>query len=188
MFSLTNHKQWRYKNTILLVFSIVLFFIFADLPIIHSTIAKVGDWGYLGAFIVGIFVVTTFTTAPALVVLYYLAERLNPLELAFFAGLGSVVGDFLIFRFFKDRIFVEFEPFLKRIGRRPFMHFFHSRHFAWLTPVLGALIIASPLPDEFGLALLSGTHFKKWQFFFLMFALDSLGILLIIKTAHLILE
>ncbi len=186
MHFIESYRHWRYKNTTLLIFSIFIFILFADSPVIKGAITHVGEWGYVGAVIAGMFSVMTFTVAPALVVLYYLSERLNIIELMLLAGFGSVLGDFLIFSFFKDKVFVELEPIITRLSRRPFMHIFHSPYFAWMTPVAGALIIASPFPDELGVTLLSASKLKKWQFVLLSFVLNSVGLWLLVSGARII--
>ncbi len=147
-----------------------------------------GEWGYFGAVLAGIFSVITFTVTPAFVVIYYLSEKLNLLELCLLAGFGSVIGDFIIFSFFKDKVFVELKPIVDKLAKKPFLHIFQSPYFTWLTPMIGALIIASPLPDELGITLLSASKLKKWHFIILSFILNSIGIFLIIKGVHLIVE
>lgn len=179
-----HYRHWRYKNSTLLLLSIILFFIFADSPFIASAIKSMGDWGYAGAAIVGIFTVFTFTTAPALTVIYYLSETHNHLELAVLAGIGSVIGDFLIFSFFKNKIIEELEPIITRVSKSPVGHIFHSPYFSWLTPVVGAIIIASPLPDELGVPLLSASKIRRWEFILMSFILNTIGIYLIIKGAQ----
>lgn len=186
MWPFANYKQWPYKNTLLLAISIVVFLFLAQTPLAKNFFTQIGDWGYIGAVITGIFFVMTFTAAPALVVLYYLSESLNPLELALLAGFGTVLGDSLIFIFLKDKVFEELEPIITKLSQHPFWHVFKTPYFSWLTPVIGAIIIASPLPDELGITLLSATRLKKWQFIILSFVLNSVGIYLIIAGARLI--
>jgi hypothetical protein len=104
------YHNWNYKNTSLFVVSLVLLYFLADVSWFKSAINYIGLWGYFGAFIVGIFFVSIFTVAPAILVLYSLVAKLNPLGIAAFAGLGAVVGDYVIFRFFRDRVFEELRP------------------------------------------------------------------------------
>ncbi len=92
-------KHWPYKNTTLLVLSLVAFFYLARTPEVENFINSIGSLGYLGAFITGIFFVSTFTVVPAAVVLFNLADHLHPLEVALLAGLGAMAGDYIIFRF-----------------------------------------------------------------------------------------
>src|SRR3990167_2198875 len=103
-------KRWHYKNTTLLALSLVAFFFLARTPQVDSLIREAGTLGYVGAFIAGIFFVSTFTVAPAAVVLYHLADSLHPLEIAILAGLGAMVGDYIIYRYLRDKIFIELRP------------------------------------------------------------------------------
>lgn len=180
------YKEWQYKNTALLIISAIFFLLIAKTPWIQDLFTQLGDWGYLSGLIAGIFFVMTFTAAPALIILYDLAKILNPIELSILAGLGSVIGDFIIFKFFKDKVFLELEPIITRLSNKPFAHIFKTPYFVWLTPVLGAIIIASPLPDELGITLLSVSKIKKWHFIILSFVLNSLGILAIITGLNFI--
>ena len=100
-------RRWRYKNTTLLLLSLVALFFLADTEVAHALIRQIGNYGYLGAAVTGVFFVSTFTVAPASVVLFHLAQEFNPVLIALCAGAGAAVGDLLIFRFLKDRIFDE---------------------------------------------------------------------------------
>lgn len=177
------YRHWKFKNTFLLIISIVVFFYFADAPFVKNAISGIGNLGYLGAFLTGIFFVSTFTVAPASIVLFYLAKELAPLEVAIFAGLGCVVGDYIIFRFLKDRVFEELKPVFTRLGGIKLSQLFATPFFAWVAPVAGAVIIASPLPDEIGVGLLGISKLKNWQFLLLSFVLNSIGIFIIITLA-----
>ena len=187
MHSLKKWRRFKYENTLLLVFSLILVFYLAQTPLLDTVIAAAGELSYLGAFIVGIFFVSTFTVAPAVVVLYHLADTtLHPVEVALLAGLGAMVGDYFIFRFVKDRVFDELKPLFLKFKHRNFDLLYESPFFAWLFPVFGAILIASPLPDEAGVSMLGMTKLKKWQFLMLAFVLNSIGILATVLIARLI--
>ncbi len=177
-------KRWRFKNTFLLVTSLVLFIYLAGTPFVDSIIKQIGSFGYLGAFITGIFFVSTFTVAPAAVVLYHIADVLHPLEVALLAGLGAMVGDYFIFRFMTDRVFNEVLPLVKKLHTPKLQLFFKSPYFAWILPLVGAFVIASPLPDEVGVSMRGLSKIKRWKFFLLAFALNSIGIFIIVSTAR----
>ena len=178
------YKNWRYKNTTLLAASLVARFYFADTPFVKNVIMQLGDLGYVGAFITGFFFVSTFTVAPAAIVLYHLADILHPVEIALLAGMGGVVGDFLIFRFLKDSVLEELKPlFLKWEGNH-LKALFRTPFFAWFSPFVGAVIIASPLPDEIGISILGISKLKNWQFILLSLVLNSAGIFVIVTLAR----
>ncbi len=178
------YTDWKYKNTTLLIASIALLLIFADTKIVKDFIHSIGALGYAGAFLTGIFFVSTFTVAPATVTLYYFSQTLNPFGVALCAGIGALVGDYAIFRFFKDGVFNELAPLGRRISSSTLFRLFKTPYFIWLMPFLGAFIIASPLPDELGIALLGATRMKRWKFALLSFALNTAGILIIVLVGR----
>src|SRR3989344_2561742 len=176
-------KHWNYKNTALLILSLALFFWFAEHPIVKNTISLINGFGYIGAFISGILFVSIFTVAPAAVVLFFLAETLNPLLVAICAGAGAVIGDYLIFRFLRDMVFDELNSLFLSNGGNVLFKLFKTPYFAWFLPLFGAFIIASPFPDEVGIGLLGASKLKNWQFLSLTFLLNTIGIFLIIIAA-----
>ena len=179
-------RRWRYKNTSFLILSLVAFYYLAQTSWLHGIINTIGNLGYLGAFLTGIFFVSTFTVAPAAVVLFHLADRLHPVEVALLAGLGAMVGDFVIFRFMKDKIFEEMAPIFQKLHKNYFRTLFKSPYFSWLLPVIGAAIIASPIPDEAGVSMLGLSQIRPWQFFIVTFTLNAIGIFLIVTATRII--
>ena len=167
----------------MLILSLVLFFYFADSNIAQKLIGALGSLGYLGAFITGIFFVSTFTVAPAAVVLFHLANNLNPFEVAVLSGLGAVVGDYIIFQFVRDRVLEELKPLFRKWTGSRISRLVHTPYFAWLLPVIGATIIASPLPDELGVSILGIAKMNRWHFLILSFFLNALGIFLIVTLS-----
>lgn len=177
-------RKFHYKNTTLLVLSIFLLFILADSKAAQSFLTSIGSLGYGGAYLSGVFFVFIFTVVPSTVVLGHLSNVLNPFLLAIVAGLGSVTGDYLIFRFFKDKIFAELKPLIPSPGK-VVLKLFKTHYFNWIPPFLGAIIVASPLPDEVGVSLMGLSKMKGWQFVIISFFLNTLGILFVIGIAKL---
>lgn len=175
---------WKYKNTSLLILSLLALYLVADTELVKNSISKVGDWGYFGAFIAGIFFVSTFTVAPSILVVYYLARVLNPWEVALFAGMGAMIGDVFIFNFLRDGFFDEIRPLFSFFKKPLLARIFNSPYFAWLVPLAGAVIIASPFPDEIGIGLMGLSKIKRWQFLVLSFLLNFAGLFLIASLAN----
>lgn len=180
---LNTYKSWRFKNTFLLIAILVLVFYFTNTEIGQQVIHSISRLGYAGSFIAGIFFVSTFTVAPAGVVLFKLAQIYNPILIALSAGVGAVIGDYIIFRFLKDNVFEEIKPIFMKLGGSYLERLISTPYFGWLAPVLGAIIIASPFPDEIGVGLMGISKLKNWQFLTISFLLNSLGILIIITLA-----
>jgi len=177
------YKSWPYSNTAILILSLVLFYIFADYPLVQNFILSIGALGYFGAFITGIFFVSIFTVAPASVILFDLAKVLDPVLVAVLAGFGGVLGDYIIFSFLRDKIFDELKPLFYRFGGTLLKKLFLTPYFAWLIPIFGAVIVASPLPDEVGITMLGLSKVKTWQFLLITFLLNSVGILILVTIA-----
>ena len=152
-----NFKNLKYPN--LLGFFSILFLtlILYRQGILTEWVEILSRFGYLGAFLSGLFFVSTFTVVPATAILFLFAQKFNAVLLSLVAGFGGMAGDYLIFRFVKDELTDELRDIFKKVAGGSILKFHwiaHTFYFAWLSPVIGALIIASPLPDELGIGLL----------------------------------
>jgi hypothetical protein len=142
-----------------------------------------GTLGYIGAFFAGILFVSSFSVATGIVILLVLAEQLNPVEIAVIAGAGAVIGDLIIFHFVKDQLVGEVQPIFERFGGKHVIALLHTRYFSWSIPLIGALLIASPLPDEIGVSLMGISRLNTVQFMLLSFVLNSMGIFLVVSAS-----
>lgn len=148
-------------------------------PLLYRLIESLGAFGYLGGFVAGIFYTSVFTAVPATAVFLLLAQTDNLFLLPLFGGLGAVVGDYVIYRFFrretddlvKSRI-IKDSPLLKMASSIPMIK--------WLTVIVGALIVASPFPDEIGIALLGITRIETKKFLPISFILNTAGIFVVV--------
>ena len=104
--------------------------------------------------------------------------------MALIAGFGAVLGDYLIFRFLKDRVFEELKPIFKTLHDSFLIQFFKTPFFIWLLPLLGAAIIASPFPDELGIGILGLSKMNNWQFLAILFLLHTIGIFMVVTIAR----
>ena len=138
-----------------------------------------GPYFVLGSFLAGFFFASTFTVAISTSVFLIFAETHNPLAIAAFGGLGAFVGDSLIIKFLKDDLIADFEYLERYFPQRTAKRILHSKLTLWLAPVVAALMIASPIPDEIGLILLAGIKMNYRRFFLLSFFLNTVGILVI---------
>lgn len=181
----TNHKaHWKYKNLTAVFVGIVVAIILSQNESFHAFLIHLGSFGYIGAFIAGILFVSTFTVATSALVLLVLAETLSPIEIGLIAGLGAVVGDMLIFRLIKDNLTYEIEDIYNHIDRKKHLKkLFHSKYFNWMLPVIGSIIIASPLPDEIGVSLIGISKMNTFKFVLISYILNSIGIFLIVSAS-----
>lgn len=165
-----------YPHLLFLVVIIFLFIIFVHTTQFAIFIALIKDFGFVGACIIGFFFVSSFTVVPATYMLIQLAATFGIVGTALGAGLGATLGDLLLFDFLRGRFFDELICIGQRLKiRTPHLFLTHSAR-TYLYPIIGAIIIASPLPDELGIALMGISKLKKWQFLVLTFVLNTIGI------------
>lgn len=181
---MTYWKRWKYKNLTILFISILFAFFLSRYEPFHNLLLNLGTFGYIGAFIAGILFVSTFTVATGAIILLVLAEKLSPLEIGIIAGLGAVIGDFAIFRFVKDSLAQEVTSLYEQFDKEHHVRrVLHSKYFGWSIPVIGAIIIASPLPDEIGVSMMGISKMKTYQFLLISFILNATGIFLIVSAS-----
>ena len=146
---------------------------------VHAFVASLASLGWAGTFFAGMLFTSLFTTAPAIAILGELAQEQSIISVALIGALGAVVGDFILFQLVRDRVGEDVRFLLGYAKHRRFPAIFKTKLFHSLTPFVGALIIASPLPDELGLTLLGFSNVTDRSFVFIAYAMNALGILLI---------
>ena len=180
---INNHK-WKYKNLTVVFISIVLAVLLSRFEAFHSFLLHLGSFGYIGAFVAGMLFVSTFTVTTSALILLILAETLSPIEIGLIAGLGAVAGDMLVFRLVKDNLANEIVDIYNHVDHKKHLQkLFHSKYFNWMLPVIGAIIIASPFPDEIGISLIGISKMNTIKFVFLSFILNSIGIFLVVSAS-----
>lgn len=172
----TAAKENFTKDLGTIVLSVILALILARTGIFRDFLFASQKGEIFGNFLAGTFFTSIFTVAPATVVLAELADAEPLWQVAVIGGFGALLGDFIIFRFVKDRFAAHLQNYLRQRSRRHLL-FFRSGMLRWLMFALGALIVASPLPDELGLAMMGLTKMKTPYFLFFSFSLNTLGIL-----------
>jgi hypothetical protein len=129
-----------------------------------------------GSFIAGMGFTSLFTLAPASVVLMEIAHVSSPLLVASIGAAGAVLGDLLLFMFVR-RSSEGAGMLLNKPIRRRLRFLLHHKLLHWVLPITGAIIIASPLPDELGLALMGFSRMRIRIFVPISYAMNFLGIL-----------
>jgi len=174
-----NYKNNLTRDLGIIALSIVVAVILVKTGALKSALTSTQELKFLGSFIAGIFFVSIFTVAPATVVLAEIVQTNAIFWVAFFGGLGALIGDLLIFRFVKDRLSEDLFYLIKKSKSERLRSIFRSRIYKWFVPFLGALIIASPLPDELGLAMMGLSKIKTSLFIPFSFLLNFFGIMVI---------
>lgn len=143
---------------------------------------------YLISFVAGIFFTSLLTISPASIIIAELGTRGAPLEVAFFAALGALIGDLILFYFVKDSISADINELLKNSIKHYHLDRMHSKYARWILPVVGASIIASPLPDELGIMLMGASKIKTRYLIPISFVMNFIGVLLVLSVAGIVLN
>ena len=176
---MNNHGNNLVRDLALVILSIFVAIILAKTGALQDLITSTQEMRFIGSFIAGIFFVSVFTVAPATVALGEIAQSNSVITVAILGGLGALIGDLIIFRFVKDRVSDHFYYLMRVSKSERLFSIFKLKLFRWIIPFVGALIIASPLPDEIGVAMLGLSTMKNSYFILLSFVLNSAGILII---------
>jgi len=179
-------KRWRryhFKNITYFGISIVIGLVLLKTSFFRELVFHLGNFGYVGAFFGGMLFVSTFTVSIGTAILLLLSETLHPVEIGLIAGIGAVIGDLTIFHYIRNKsLDREIKHLVEVLGGDKIIHLIHTKYFSWTLPVVGALIIVSPLPDELGVSLIGVSKMKTYQFILLSFTLNTIGIFLIVSA------
>jgi hypothetical protein len=146
----------------------------------ETILRQTQSFWFLDSFIAGMFFTSIFTTAPAIVALGEIAQHSQSvIPIMLFGGVGALCGDIIIFRFVRDRVGKDIMALMATSGRVRVRHIFHLKLFRWITFFFGAVVIASPLPDELGLAMMGLSKANTSLFVPTSLIANSLGILAI---------
>lgn len=136
----------------------------------------------IASFIAGLFFTSVITIAPAAVAISEIAISRPVLEVAFFGAIGAGIGDLIIFYFVQKRIKKDIDDLISESLKKNVLSVFRFEFLRWLNPVLGMLIIVSPLPDEIGIALLAFSKVKPSVLFGFAFFFHFIGIIIIVSA------
>jgi uncharacterized membrane protein YdjX (TVP38/TMEM64 family) len=176
----------KYKNIILFALGLFLAYYLSRNAKVNEFLLHLGNYKYLSAFLGGVLFVSTFTLPIGSIILLTLARTLSPFLLILIAGIGAVLGDVLIFKFFKNKMNDEAKPIYKEVesivGKNHLKKIIHTKYFAWTLPVIGTFILASPLPDELGVSIMGLSNMSTKKFLLVSWFSHTLGVFFIIGT------
>jgi hypothetical protein len=179
-------KNYKYKNLTLFFVSILIAINLYRFDFFNQFLFSLGHLAFIGPLIAGILFVSVFTTALGILILLDLTKVLSPLQIALIAGLGAVIGDFAIFSFFKNNLLGEIKLVYHKLGGEHLTKILRHKYLDWTLPLIGAIIIASPFPDELGISLMGISKIKNYQFIILSFTLNAGGIFLFVSSYSLL--
>ncbi len=163
-----------------IVTSVVIAYLLVRTGAISDVVQWADGYLFLKSFVAGMFFTSVFTTAPAVVLLAEIADVSQSVFLVAFVGaLGAMTVDLFIFRFIRDNLGDDVFCIIGSERGTKMRSLFRLKFFRWFTFLLGGLIIASPLPDELGLAMLGLSKTHPRTLIAVSYVFNFLGILAI---------
>lgn len=167
------------KDITIICASVIFAVLIAKSGAVEQLLALTRDVGTLGSFIAGIFFTSILTLAPATVILGEISQTTSLIHVALYGAMGAVVGDLLIFFIIRDGITDDITTFLGSSRFKRFFLLLRNKRMKWISPIVGALIIASPLPDELGIAIMGFSKIKTALLIPISFVMNVIGIALV---------
>lgn len=177
--SLKGHYGHVLADIGIVVSSILIAIILVQTDTLTQLLSSTREFEMLGSFFAGMFFTSVFTTAPAVATLGQMAITDSLPQVVILGAAGAVVGDFLMFRFIKDRVS---ESIMEIAEAEGWLHrtkvILKRRAFRWSAFLVGGILIAVPLPtDELGISLMGFAKMKLWMFFALSYTFNAVGIM-----------
>lgn len=171
------------KLTLYIVAIFVAYFVF-QIPAVSMFVSSFAGSTYLPIFFAGLLYSAGFTT-PIATGFFLNIDPLNIYHAALIGGIGALIADLGIFSFIRLSFMDEFKllrhsSFISHIATGVRM-IVPKKLRSFLVYVLVVVIIASPLPDELGVALLAGfTKVHPYGFMVMSYIGNTLGIFLLL--------
>ncbi len=187
MSSYTAKKVLSYShahhNVLVFISSVIVAYVLLQGGLIDGLLHLFGGATALAALVGGFFFTSIFTIGPAGVFLVALAGHAPFWQVVLVGAFGSVIGDILLMSFIERSAAEELAEAFKKNRYAHFFRIGQSRFLRFTWALLGAIIIASPLPDELGLALLGFSRVSTRYFVPISFVMNAVSIFLLIHVA-----
>lgn len=167
------------RDALVFLASLAFAYLIIDANLIHRAVTFLGPWSTVAILFVGFFFTSVLTVAPAAVALGQFSQDMPLVLVAGVGALGAVLADLVLYRLFRDHVADDIRALLYAGGLRKLSALKRSKFMRRTLSVIGALIIASPFPDELGIALMGASRMKPKTFMLVAYAMNALGIVLV---------
>ena len=178
----------QYPKLLVLLLCILLSYFLFRVDFFKQFAQTLNAHGYFSIFLGGFLFAYGFTAPFAVGFFVSLAPYVNIFPASLLAGFGALIADLIIFQFIKRSFQDEFDKlkltWLVRAFQKLFNRHFQDRMKPYILWTIAGFLIASPLPDEFGVSLVSGfTNLDKKTFTVISYLLNTSGIFVILALA-----
>ena len=177
-----------YKYTFSLLFSVVVAIVLFKTGTLDHLLVALHEYAYVSAPIAGFLFAISVTAPIASLYFVELGQHLNIFVVIILGALGAMTADLIMYRYLKEGILPEIKLLMEALlaphHRERMENLTKHRVFIWVIPFLAATLIASPLPDELGLALFSMINFRPKYLSLMAFVFNAIGIAVLVAIGH----
>lgn len=167
------------RDIAVLILSVLVAIWIVQGDVVKQLESALGLFSLVAVFVAGFFFTSMLTVAPATAALAGFSQDMPVLLVALVGGVGAVLADAIVFKLFRDHIGEDVAIVMRTLKIRGFAHFRRSTVARRTLSIIGAILIATPLPNEIGVSLLGASRLSSKTFVLIVFALNSFGILLV---------
>jgi hypothetical protein len=177
------HIKIKYPKLSLFIISVILvYFLFSGLAYnpLHDALVFMG---YFGTFLAGLLYPYALTSAAGTGILLILAKEQNILLAGGVAGIGALISDIILFLFITHSFSDEVQKLSKETVVRTINRWIPDSVRVYLLATFAGLLIASPLPTEIGILLMTSIKnmsFKKFIIIIYVLHVSAIFIILLI--------
>lgn len=173
------------KDGIIISFSIIIAVLLLKTNVLGEILKLSQGIKFIESVIAGMFFTSAFTTVPAIAFFGQISHANSIFFVAFFGAFGAMLGDIFIFKFIKNKLAEDLAPLIGKTLHDKLHHIFEMKLFRWISPLVGVIVIASPLPDEMAITFLGIVKTNTFVFIIISFIANFTGILIIAAIARL---
>lgn len=171
------------RDIFIVVASIVVAVFLIRLGIFETVVGESIGSLVFASFVAGAFFTSLFTVAPAGVALVAVGQSMSPVLVAFIAAIGATLVDMLIISFVRRDLSKDLDGLAQMTFRHHIIRAFHFGFLKWAAFLIGMFLIATPLPDEFGLFLIGVSKINPKFLPLVFFVAHFLGIWAVVSIA-----
>ena len=175
--------EWNHYKTILIIMIILLTlesYLTGSLQIFFE---RLGEYGYIGGFVSGFLYTYSITTPFAIAAFLILTKTLDFWILIIIGTIGGLVGEYFIYDFSKKEAGKSVKISKNKKIKIPEIK---SKFLIKISPLIAAIIIATPIPDEFVAFLFGIEKYSLKKFLIFTFVCKLIGTFLIVYIGTLL--
>lgn len=175
------HVKIKYPKLSLFIISVILvYFLFSGLAYkpLHDALIFMG---YFGTFLAGLLYPYALTSSAGTAILLILAKEQNFLLAGVIAGVGALISDVVIFLFVKHGFSDEVQKLSKEKVVQTVNGWIPDSIRVYLLATFASILIASPLPTEIGIMLMTSIkNMSTKKFVIIVYVLHASAIFTIL--------